>query len=150
MSLVSLAHFITFTLFWFLNSTQHLSTLYMLMDLVFVLIWVKIIVGWTLSIYSISLCFRPVKIIKTNCDACSKPDHSSSITIRFLWQNAAAYCWFAAWASSAICVSNKRHGRFRSVWPNWAIYCSFGQLFKVYVYICLVQIVGQFLKGSKF
>ena len=53
-SLVSLAHFITFTLLCFFISTQHLNTLYMMMDLVFVLKWVKSVIGWVLFIFHLS------------------------------------------------------------------------------------------------
>ena len=44
-SLFSLAHFMTLTVFLFFLSTQHLNALYMLIDLVFVLKWVKRVTG---------------------------------------------------------------------------------------------------------
>ena len=43
--LVSLAHFMTFTLFRFIKSTQHLNTVWMPIDLVFGLKWVKSVIG---------------------------------------------------------------------------------------------------------
>ena len=51
--LVSIAHFMTSNIF-FLKRTQHLNCLYMSIDLVFVLKWVKILLD-ACSIYSISL-----------------------------------------------------------------------------------------------
>ena len=52
--LVSLAHFMTFTLFRFFKSTQHLNTLQMPIDLVFGLKWGKSVIGCTPYIFHLS------------------------------------------------------------------------------------------------
>ena len=50
-SLVRLVHFMTFTI---LNSTQHLNNLYRFMDLMFVLEWIKSVIGCALYIFHLS------------------------------------------------------------------------------------------------
>ena len=54
-SLFSLAHFMTLTMFLFFLSTQHLNALYMSIDLVFVLKWVKRVTGWALYVFHLSV-----------------------------------------------------------------------------------------------